>query len=322
MIKVGTILARYKNGQKSEVDKMRNFEQVLEKTANMPSLTVAVAVAEDPEVIESVRLAISKNLAQFILFGDEDKIKSMMVDHSLKSASEVKVINAENEQTAAMMAVKAVHQGEANIVMKGNLPTSTILKAVLNKEWGLRTGNVLSHVALFEVPGYERLIYLTDAAMNIAPSLEQKAQIIENAVGVAKKLGVTYPKVAALAAIETVNPNMQATIDAAALTTLNREGTIAGCVVDGPLALDNAISIKAAKHKNIQSDVAGEADILVTPTIEVGNALYKSLMYFANAKVGAVIAGATAPIILTSRADSAESKLHSLAVAALVARGE
>ena len=182
------------------------------------------------------------------------------------------------------------------------------MKAVLNKEWGLRKGSVLSHVAAFEVPNYDRLIFVTDAAMNIAPDVTQKAAIIQNTVEVARAIGIDLPKVAPIAAVEVVNPAMQATIDAAMLTQMNRRGQIKNCVVDGPLALDNAVSQIAAEHKGIVSDVAGKADILLVPTIEAGNVLYKSLVYFADAKVGAMIAGAKAPIVLTSRADSAETK--------------
>ena len=204
--------------------------------------------------------------------------------------------------------------------MKGNLSTSLILKAVLNKEHGLRTGNVLSHVAVFDVPHYDRPILVTDAAMNITPSLEEKVQIIQNAVNVAHSIGIEMPKVAPIAAVEVVNPLMPATVEAALLTQMNRRGQIKGCVIDGPLALDNAINIEAAKQKGIQSEVAGQADILLVPAIETGNVLYKSLIYFAKAKVGAILAGAKAPVVLTSRADSSESKLYSLALAISVAQ--
>ena len=231
------------------------------------------------------------------------------------SHSGIKIKHAFSPQKAAELAVKAVKENEAGTLMKGNVPTAVILKAVLNKEWGLRTGNVLSHVAAFEVTGFDRLTFITDAAMNIAPDLQQKAQIIENAVGIAQSIGVKMPKVAPIAAVEVVNPAMQATVDAASLTMMNQRGQIRHCVVDGPLALDNAVSHHAAEHKGIESEVAGQADILLVPNIETGNALYKSMIYFAKAKVGAVIAGAKAPIVLTSRADSAESKLYSLALA-------
>ncbi|MBT2677577.1 phosphate butyryltransferase [Bacillus sp. ISL-35] len=279
--------------------------------------TIAVSAAEDTEVLEAVAEAVKRNLADFLLYGDEKEIRRIIATQHPELASHkgMEIVSAPNNSMAAEMAVKAVTANEAQVVMKGNIPTATILKAVLNKEYGLRTGAVLSHVAVFEVPGYDRYTIVTDAAMNIAPDLEQKAQIIKNAVRVAHSIGIDMPKVAPLAAVEVVNPAMQATLDAAALTVMNQRGQITGCIVDGPLALDNAVSQLAAEHKGIKSDVAGKADILLVPAIEVGNVLYKSLVYFANAKVGAVISGAKAPIVLTSRADTAESKLYSLALA-------
>jgi phosphate butyryltransferase len=279
--------------------------------------TVAVAAAEDSEVLEAVAKAVDLKLADFLLYGNEGEIERMIAaEHpALAGSTGIKIISAPNHSIAAEMAVKAVKNNEADVVMKGNIPTAVILKAVLNKEYGLRTGAVLSHVAVFEVPGYDRFTIVTDAAMNITPDVDQKAQIIKNAVKVAHSIGIDIPKVAPLAAVEVVNPAMQATVDAASLTMMNKRGQIPGCIVDGPLALDNAVSQIAAEHKGIKSEVAGKADILLVPAIEVGNVLYKSLIYFANAKVGAVIAGAKAPIVLTSRADTAESKLYSLALA-------
>ncbi|EIJ78801.1 phosphate butyryltransferase [Bacillus methanolicus PB1] len=293
------------------------LDTLIEKATQSKKQMVAVAAADDEEVIEAVSMALEQNLADFLLFGDKEKIlKFMNKNYSgMEKNENLKIIHANTNELAAEHAVKAVKLNEANVLMKGNIPTATILKAVLNKEFGLRTGNVLSHVAVFEVPGYNRFTIVTDAAMNIAPDLEQKAKIINNAVMVAKGIGIEMPKVAPLAAVEMVNPSMQATLDAALLTQMNRRGQISGCIIDGPLALDNAVSKYAAEHKGIGGDVAGQADILLVPTIEVGNVLYKSLIYFANAKVGAIIAGAKAPIVLTSRADSAESKLYSLALA-------
>jgi phosphate butyryltransferase len=223
--------------------------------------------------------------------------------------------HVKDDQQAAIAAVKSVHLNEANVLMKGHIPTALILKAVLNPDFGLRTGSVLSHVAAFEINGFERLIFVTDAAMNIAPDLSQKVQIIQNAVMVAHSVGIKNPIVAPLAAVETVNPSMQPTLDAAALVAMNVRGQIKGCMIDGPVALDNAISVEAAHHKGLTGQHAGQADILLVPNIEAGNILYKSLVYFARAKVGAVIVGAKAPIVLTSRSDSAESKLNSLALA-------
>ena len=293
------------------------LDNLIEQATRLKDATVAVAAAEDKEVIEAVSMAVERSLANFLLFGDSDQINEILqsVAPELKDSPAVSVLHTGSVKESAESAVKAVRNNEAHALMKGNVATADILKAVLNKEFGLRTGNVLSHVAVFEIPGNDRLILLTDAGMNIAPELEQKSQIIKNAVRVAHGIGIDTPKVAPLAAVEVVNPAMQATIDAAVLTQMNRRGQIKGCIVDGPLALDNAVSLEAAEHKGITSEAAGKADILLVPNIETGNALYKSLTYFAGAKVGAVIAGAKAPIVLTSRADSAESKLYSLALA-------
>lgn len=295
------------------------LEHLIDQAAGQPKKTVAVAVAEDHEVIEAVAKAIKLQLAQFRLYGNQEKIIGMLQEHGLQTSEHIEVIAAASSAEAAELSVKSVSNGEADVLMKGNIPTANILKAVLNKEWGLRKGSVLSHVAAFEVPNYDRLIFVTDAAMNIAPDVTQKAAIIQNTVEVAQAIGIDLPKVAPIAAVEVVNPAMQATIDAAMLTQMNRRGQIKNCVVDGPLALDNAVSQIAAEHKGIVSDVAGKADILLVPTIEAGNVLYKSLVYFANAKVGAMIAGAKAPIVLTSRADSAETKIYSLALAVATA---
>ncbi|PET17150.1 phosphate butyryltransferase [Bacillus cereus] len=295
------------------------LEYLIDQAAGKPKKTVAVAVAEDHEVIEAVAKAIKLQLAQFRLYGNQEKIMGMLQEHGLQTSEHVEVIAAMSSAEAAELSVKAVRNGEADVLMKGNIPTANILKAVLNKEWGLRKGSVLSHVAAFEVQNYDRLIFVTDAAMNIAPDVTQKAAIIQNTVEVAQAIGIDLPKVAPIAAVEVVNPAMQATIDAAMLTQMNRRGQIKDCIVDGPLALDNAVSQIAAEHKDIVSDVAGKADILLVPTIEAGNVLYKSLVYFADAKVGAMIAGAKAPIVLTSRADSAETKVYSLALAVATA---
>ncbi|TFD92519.1 phosphate butyryltransferase [Jeotgalibacillus sp. R-1-5s-1] len=293
------------------------FKEILAKAEAAADVTVAVASAEDHEVLKAVDMALSMNLGRFILTGDEMKINELIASHfpHLLEHADIVIRNADSSASAALSAVKAVSDGEASVLMKGHIDTASLLKAVLNKEVGLRTGNVLSHVALFEVPAIGRSIFVTDAAMNVAPDLQQKKQILENAVKVAHGIGLSNPAVAPLAAVEVVNPAMQATLDAAALTQMNRRGQIKGCQVDGPLALDNAVSKEAAGHKGIEGPVAGQADILLVPNIESGNILYKSLMYFGQSKVGAVIAGAKAPVVLTSRADTADSKLHSLALA-------
>ena len=273
---------------------------------------IAVAEAGDQEVMESVLRAYKEGIAHFILFGNGEVISEWLEKNTSDSTSGIEIVST---NTAAIDAVKAVHGGKADILMKGLVSTSVLLKAVLNKEFGLRTGKVLSHVAAFEISGYDRLIFITDAAMNINPDLNQKSQILQNAIDFVQQTGVAQPKTAVLAAVETVNPAMQATLDAASLTVMNLRNQITGGIVEGPLALDNAISMEAAAHKGISGDVAGKADILLVPTIETGNILYKSLIYFARAKVGAVICGAKAPIVLTSRADSSESKYLSIALA-------
>ncbi|OAS87515.1 phosphate butyryltransferase [Metabacillus litoralis] len=290
------------------------LENLLDEAAKINGKIVAVASAEDEEVIEAVSEAIKRNLAHFLLFGKKEEIEDLLIAKGI-GKDHVQIIQARTKEQATELAVRAVHQNEASVLMKGNVPTATLLKAVLNKEYGLRTGRILSHVAIFEVPGFSKFTIVTDAAMNLEPDLQQKEQIVVNAVNIARAIGIDKPKVAALAAVEIINPAMQATIDAASLTLMNKRGQIKDCLIDGPLALDNAISLEAAKHKGIKSDIAGQADILLVPTIDVGNVLYKSLIYFAKASVGAVVAGAKAPIVLTSRSDSSESKLYSLALA-------
>jgi phosphate butyryltransferase len=234
--------------------------------------------------------------------------------------SDFELIHRENPVEAAAVAVKMVHDKEAEVLMKGNIGSSDMLKCVLNKEYGLRTGNMLSHFAYFEVETYHKLIAVTDVAMNIAPNLAEKIAILNNAVQVLNKLGIEKPKVAVLGAVEKVNIEMKATLDAALLSKMNQRDQILNCIVDGPLAFDNAISLESARHKQIKSDVAGDTDLLLMPDIEVGNVLYKSLVFFAKAKVASMIVGAAVPIVLTSRSDSEQAKFDSILLAAVAAR--
>ncbi len=296
---------------------MTTLQSVIDKMDLTGTTAVAVAAAADSAVLEAVSLALEQNLANFHLYDDEKTLNQMIEAQFPQLAGHPKVTihHSAGLNEAAASAVRAVSSNEASVLMKGHISTASIMKAALHADYGLRTGKVLSHVAAFEVEGYDRLIFVTDAGMNIEPSLKDKAQIIQNAVHVARSVGVETPVVAALAAVEVVNPSMQATLDAAALVAMNKRGQITDCIVDGPLALDNAVSVEAAQHKGIGGETAGNADILLVPNIESGNILYKSLVYFSNAKVGGIIAGAKAPIVLTSRADSAESKLFSLALA-------
>jgi phosphate butyryltransferase len=295
-----------------------NFEQVIEKVKANGIKTVAVAVAQDEPVLEAIRDAKKNGIANAILVGDLEKIKesAQIVGLDLK---DFEVIDEPDNAKASLKAVELVSSKKADMVMKGLVDTATFLRAVLDKEKGLRTGRVLSHVAVFDIPALSKIILVTDAAMNIAPDLMTKKQILENAVVVAKGIGMELPKAAVVCAVEVVNPDMQPTLDAAALSKMCERGQIKGCIVDGPLAIDNAISEEAAKHKGIKSPVAGNADIILVPNIETGNVMYKTLTYTANAKNGGILAGASAPVILTSRADSHESKMYSIALASLVA---
>jgi phosphate butyryltransferase len=297
---------------------IKSFDEIIRVAREQGPKTLAVAVAQDVEVLNAVNGAKDMGIANAILIGDKDEIAKASKDCGV-DINKFEVIDIKEKNEACRKAVELVSGGFAHIVMKGIVDTSLILKAVLDEKIGLRTGNVLSHVAVFDVPGYDRLFYVTDAAMNIAPNLMQKKQIIENAVQVANALGNYNPKVAMLAAVEKVNPKMQATIDAAELVRMNEAGELVGCTLGGPFALDNAVSVEAAKHKGINHPVAGYADILMVPAIESGNMLYKSLVFFARAKNAGILVGAKAPVVLTSRADSDEAKLNSIAIGALMA---
>jgi len=296
---------------------IRAFDEIIKVAKEKGPKIIAVAVAQDMEVLSAVNGAKNLGIANAILVGDKDEIVNAAKNCDI-DINKFEVIDIKDKSEACRKAVELVSKGTAHIVMKGLVDTSLILKAVLDEKIGLRTGNVLSHVAVFDVPGYDRLFYVTDAAMNIAPNLEQKKQIIENAVQVANSLGNNNPKVAVLAAVEKVNPKMPSTLDAAELIKMNEAGELAGCTLGGPFALDNAISIEASKHKGITHPVAGQADILMVPVIEAGNMLYKSMVFFARAKNAGIIVGAKAPVVLTSRADSDEAKLNSIAIGVLM----
>lgn len=297
---------------------MKSFQEVLEKVKNNEMKKIAVAAAQDEPVLEAIRDAKACGLADAVLVGDKEKIVAI-ADKIHFDLTGIEIINEPDGTKAALKAVELVSSGKADMLMKGLLETSTILRAVLNKEVGLRTGKLMSHVAVFEVPGYDRLLFVTDAAFNMYPDLKAKIDILNNAVSVAKAVGIETPKVAPICAVEVVNPDMPATVDAAILTQMNNRGQIKGCIVDGPLATDNALSEEAAKHKKISGPVAGKADILLLPNIEAGNVMYKTLSYTTNSKNGGILVGTSAPVVLTSRADSPETKMHSIALAALVA---
>ena len=289
------------------------FEQMMECVKQRERQAVAVVCAHDLDVLLSLEKATQKNIVKPILIGKAKEIKEIIRENSLVLKAEI--IDCNNDAESAKIAVKMIVENKAQMLMKGLVQTSTLFKAVLNKEWGIHPKGLLSHIALLKPTKSRRFLILTDGAINIAPGLEHKKKIIENAVDAAKKLGIAFPKVALLAAVESVNSSMQETLDAAILSKMNERGQIKGCLVDGPLALDNAVSLDAAKHKGIKSSVAGKADILIAPTIEVGNVIYKALGFLSKCEYAGVVVGACAPIILTSRADSADSKFRSIVLA-------
>jgi phosphate butyryltransferase len=296
----------------------KSFENLLELAQKRGPKKVSVAVAQDKDVLSAVKNAAELKIAEPILVGDKEKI--LVIGKEINfDLSGIEIIHEEDGATACRIATELVSSGKADVLMKGLIDTSVIMKQVLDSEIGLRTGNVISHVAVFDVPTYHKVFIVTDAAMNIAPNLEQKKEIIENAVVLAQSLDIERPKVAVLAAKEKVSPKMEATVHAKELADMNKNGEILGCLVDGPFALDNAVSKESAILKGIDSEVAGDADILLAPDIEAGNVLYKCLSFLANAKSAGLIVGTKAPIVLTSRADNEESKLNSIALAVLMA---
>jgi len=295
------------------------FLDLIEKIQTRNSLKITIAAADDLEIMKAVKKAESLGLCTFHFIGDQKKIADLAkkIDLSMQT---IEITDEPNQIKACVKAVESVRSGESQILMKGLVTTAQLLKVVLDKESGLRTNRFLSHVAVFEIENYERLLLVTDAAINIQPSLEEKVQILQNSIDLAHKLELRFPKVAVLSAIETVNFKIQSTTDAAIITKMAERGQIKGANVDGPFALDNAISLQAANHKGVNSKVAGQADILLVPNLEVGNVLYKSLVYFGSASVGGIVQGAKAPIVLTSRADTSETKFNSIILALLSAQ--
>ena len=296
----------------------KSFDDLLSKVGQAGLKKLSVAVAQDEAVLEAVKVAKERGIADSILLGDADEIASIAGKIGM-NIGDYKVIDEKDIVEASLKAVKLVHDGEADMYMKGLLPTGTFLKSVLNKEVGLRTGKPLSHVCVFEIPGIDRLLFFTDVAFMPYPTLEDKKCMIEYTVDVAKACGVSVPKVAALAALETVNEKMPVTLDAAELTRMNEAGEIKDCIVDGPLSLDIALYKEAAEEKGaLDRRVAGDADILVFPDIHAGNLTYKAIVHMVPCKNGNILTGTKAPVILTSRSDTVDVKVNSIALAALV----
>ncbi|WP_442501041.1 phosphate acetyltransferase [Marinivivus vitaminiproducens] len=298
--------------------KGRHYERLIEQTRTIPAVTCAVAHPCDDASLSGVMDAAEAGMITPILVGPEAKIRAVAEEHGI-DLGDVEIVDAAHSHAAAAAAVSLVKAGKAELLMKGSLHTDEIMREVVAREGGLRTERRVSHVFIMDVPSYAEPLFITDAAINIFPDLETKADIIQNAIDLHRGLRLGEPRVAILSAVETVNPKIPGTIDAAALCKMADRGQITGGLLDGPLALDNAVSPEAAAIKNIESPVAGRAQILVVPDLEAGNMLAKNLTFLAGADAAGIVLGARVPIILTSRADSLRTRLASCGVAALFA---
>lgn len=296
----------------------KTFDDLIAKVKNCTLKKVAVSVAQDEPVLEAVYAAKQRNIADAILVGDKTKILEISSKLGI-APDEFEIIDEPDVEKAALTAVELVHNKKADILLKGLLESKTFLKSVLNKDVGLRGKTMMSHVCVFEIEGIDRLLFFTDVAFNTYPNLEEKVHIINNCVDMAIACGIENPKVAPICAVEVVNPKMQPTVDAQKLTEMNKTGEIPNCEVYGPLSMDLAIDEEAAKHKGVSNPVAGNADILLFPNIDAGNITYKILVRTAKVKNGNILLGTTAPVILTSRSDDAETKINSIALAAVIA---
>jgi phosphate butyryltransferase len=294
---------------------LTNLNALIEKARSGRIRRLAVAAAGDEPVLEAVMNAKREGIIVPILVGDSKMIQSICLKIGFDPEG-TEIIDEPDGFKASVKAVQLIREGRADIMMKGHVATGLLLKAILDKELGLRKGGLLSHLAIYETPYYHKLIGVTDAAMNISPTFEEKVDILKNAVDAFHKLGIAEPKVAVIGPVETVNPKMEATVHAAMMTMMNRRGQIKKCLIDGPLAIDNAVSKEAAIHKGIVSEVAGDADILLAPDINAGNILYKTMGFLGGAVSAAVLMGASVPVVLTSRSDSDRSKMLSIALAA------
>jgi phosphate butyryltransferase len=297
------------------------LEQFVEAAQGGSPKRVAVAAAANGLVLSAVKRAEELGIVIPLLVGPTEDISAAADAAGLDFAPD-QIVPTETTPGSASRAVQLVREGKADILMKGHLHTDVLLRAVLRSEVGLRTDRLLSHVFVMQIPMYHKLLCITDAAINIAPDMVQKAAIIQNAVDMLLQLGVDIPKVAALSAVETINPKIPSTVDAACLHKMAERGQIKGALVDGPMAFDNAISAKAAREKGIKSEVGGDVDVVLAPSLDAGNILYKNLEYLANARIAGIVMGARAPIVLTSRADPPQARVHSLALASLVCSSE
>jgi phosphate butyryltransferase len=314
-----SITLSYPELRKTKEEFGKHFRKIVDQVKSIKKKVISVAAAGDLNVLEAVWEAHNRGIADAILVGDESKMKEIASQHKM-DLTQFKIINEPDPIAAAHIAVGLVHSGDADMYMKGLIDTKNFLKSVLDKKVGLRTGRPLSHVAVFEIKGVEQLLFLTDVAFMTYPSLEDKVHIIENTVEITNACGIKNPKVAVLAAVEVVNPKMPCTVDAVELSKMQDEGKIKGCIIDGPLSLDMAISREACEHKNgLGRKVVGDADILLFPDIHAGNLAYKLIVHTTQFLNGCILTGTKAPVILTSRSDSIETKLYSIALASVVA---
>lgn len=296
---------------------IQSLKELVERARQFGPARIAVVEAHDPDVLECLALAETMGLAAPILVGDPAKIQAVAGKVGYRLRPET-LLAASGEEASIRQAIDLVREGKADLLMKGKVTTATLIRGVLDRERGLRTGKLLSQVVVFQVPRIPRLMIVTDGAINIAPTLEQKADICRNAIDVAHALGIAEPKVVLLAALEFVNPAMPATVDAAALVQMNRHGQITEAYLEGPLALDVPLSRFAAERKSIQSPVVEATDVFIAPDIEAANILYRAILYFAGGESGGIIMGARVPLVLLSRAESPQTKIHSISLALLV----
>lgn len=299
------------------MEPIRNFKSLLEYVKSKEKRVLAIASAESDEVIKAVKLATQENLISAILIGDKKRIESLTKEIEVNS-KHFEIIDLKDPKETSAKAVDLVKEKKADMLMKGKVDTATLLKAVLDKEKGLRAGKLISHVAVVEVESYPKFMLVTDGGINILPDVSKKIEILKNAIEVAQKLGIEKPKASLLSAVELVNPDMPETIDAAIISKMAERGDLKNVIVDGPVAIDIALDAESAKIKGINSPVAGDTDIFLVPNISSGNILVKSLIYLANAKVGGIVMGGGAPIVLLSRSDTAETKLYSMALGAAI----
>jgi phosphate butyryltransferase len=294
------------------------FAQLMEEAKKVGPKTVAIAAAQEKESLLAAQDAETQDIAECILVGDRATLTEIAQQGSI-DIRRMMVIHEPEPKQAARKVMELVRLGHAQMAMKGAIETGDFLRAALDSEVGLRVGRLLTHVGIFEIPGFDRLIFISDAGVVVAPSMEQKIEIVQNAIYVAQRLGVEQPKVAILAATEMVNPKIPTTLDAANLSKMADRGQIKGGLIDGPLALDNAISLESAQIKGIKSEVAGRADILIPPDVEAANVLVKAIAYFAKGNMAGVVVGGKSPIIMASRSDPHETKLVSMALGVLLA---